>query len=428
MAFLSLLAVLVVLNIVYVIGFLGAQVLRKSPQHYFLGFNPGLATFSLREVKFSLGLYIPLIGLARIYSVDDRGAKQLFYPWQVRNTSLSKRLLLTYSGVLALAVFGIMLSIVGVYTSKDQYIPKEQVMKYGIYPSQQARAIGFLPGDKITALNGKDYSDFYELVHPETILSPQTNYTVLRQGQQLTISTTDSSIQTLAPHELLFSINSPFSIESVSPGSPAESAGILSGDRIIKVNNHPITSFQEMNAYFESDEDGEVVLDISRGDKERQTFQRTVVLNEYNKIGVFIAQEIEYKFKEYSLLESVKLGLVRFWSSTVVQFKAFARTLGIFVGQEKKTLSGPIGIAAAFGSFSFLRLVNFTSFYISFVIMLNLLPLPKSAMLEVIPIGYETLTRKPFSYRLFRRIRRISIVLLIALMLWQLVGDILLLF
>jgi regulator of sigma E protease len=428
MAFLSLLAILIVLNIIYVIGFLGAQVLTKSPKRYFLGFNPGLIPFSLNGVKFNLGLYIPIIGLARIYCIDDRGAKQLFYPWQASKTSVLKRLLLTYSGVLALIVFGVILSIVGAYTSKDQYISKEQVLKHGIYPSPQARTVGFLPGDKITSVNGMDYSDFYELVHPEVIQSEQTNYTILRKGEEMTISLAANTVPTLPRHELFLTINSPFSIGKVSPESPAEKAGILSGDRIVKVNNHPITSFQEMNFYFESDDDGEVTVEILRGSAGQQTFQKTVSLNEYNKIGVSIEQMIEYKIKEHSFLESLKLGPVRFWSNTAVQFKVFAKTIGLFAGQEKETLSGPIGISTAFGSFSFPRLVSFTSLYISFVIMLNLLPLPKSAMLEVIPLGYEAVSRKPFSYQLFRRIRQISIVLLVALVILQLVSDIIKLF
>lgn len=428
MVFFSLLAILVVLNIIYVTGFLGVQILRKSPQHYFLGFNPGLIAFKLKGVNFNLGVYLPIIGLARIYCIDDRATKRLFYPWQASDTSLGKRLLLTYSGVLALVVFGIILSIVSVYSSREQYIPKEQVIKYGIYPSEEARSVGFLAGDKIIALNGKEYSDFYELVRPEVILSSQTNYTVLRDGREMTISFTENSIPKIPRNDLFLSVNSPFSIGIVVPGSPAEKAGILSGDKILKVNGHSVTSYQELNSYFGSDEDGEVVLEVLRGNNAQQTHQRTITLNEYKKIGVSIKQEIEYKLKEHSFLESLKLGAVSFWSNTSAQFKAVAQTIGLLVGQEKQTLSGPIRISSAFGSFSFPRLLSFTSLYISFVIILNLLPLPKSAMLEVIPIGYEVLSGKPFSYQLFRRLRWMSIVLLIALMLWQLVRDIFLLF
>lgn len=423
MAFFSLLVVLVVLNIIYVIGFLGVQVLMKSTQNYFLGFNPGFATFTLRGIKFNLGLYIPVIGLARIYCVDHEGTKRLFYPWQTFNTSLTKRLFLTYSGVLALIVFGVMLSIVIVYTSKNQYIPKEQVIKYGIYPSQQARSAGFLPGDKIIAINGTDYSDFYELVRPEIFHAEQTTYTILREGRQLVISLSDSSVQRLPMDESFLTINSPFSVGKILPESPADNAGILSGDKILKVNGNPITSFQEMNAYFESDDDGEVVLEILRGNDGQKTFERTVALNEYNRIGIFIAQRIEYKVKEYSFFESFKFGVGRFWNTTIVQFKVLARTLGISGRGKKEALSGPIGIAAAFGSFSFSWYASATSAYIAYIIMLNLLPLPKSAMLEVIPLGYEAVTKKPFSYKSFRRIRQISIVFLVALMIWQFVSD-----
>jgi regulator of sigma E protease len=424
MAFFSLLVILVILNIVYVIGFLSAQVVRKSPQHYFLGFNPGFATLSFRNVKFTLGIYIPIIGFARIYYVDNVGKKQLFYPWQLVHTPLFQRLLLTYSGVVALFFFGGILAIISVYTSSDQYIPKAEVIKHGIYPSVQARTVGFLPGDKVVAVNGRDYNDFAELVRPETIYSAQTNYTILRDGQELILSLTDSSRQNLPPHELFLTINAPFFVGEVQPQSPAEKAGILSGDKIVKVNGHPIITFQEMNSYFQSDEDGEVVLEIRRGNDLGQKFEKIVALNQYNKIGISIDQKIEYETEVYSFIESVKLGTARFWSGIVVQFKVFGRTLNLLAGREKQTLRGPISISAAFGSFSFPWFASFTSMYVAVIIALNFLPLPKSAMLEVIPLGYEAITRRSLSYKSFRLIRQISIWLLVLMMVWQLVIDI----
>jgi regulator of sigma E protease len=426
MEFFFLLLLFILLNVIYTIGFLGAHVLRKSPQHFFLGFDPAFFTFSCRNVKFTLGIYIPIIGLSRIYSCDTAGKKQLFYPWQLQRTSVIQRLFLTYSGVATLFVFGVLAAIFSVYSSSEQYIAKGEVMKYGVYPSAQARTVGFLPGDKVIAVNGKDYNDFTELIRPEIIYSLQTNYTILRNGQKLILPLTNASSQNSPPQELFLSINAPFAVKIVLPGSPAENAGILPNDRIVKVNGYPVTSFQEMNAYFESDEDGEVMLGIQRGDSSDATFEKSLVLNEYTKIGVSIEQKIDYHTKEYSLAESCRLGARRFWSSLVVQFKILGRMLGV---EDEKKLSGPIGISAAFGNtFSFSRFISFTSLYITFIIMLNFLPLPKSAMLEVLPLSYEAVRRRALSYKSFRRIRQISIALLLLIMVVQVVSDIVMLF
>jgi len=423
MAFFSLLVILIISNIVYVIGFLAAQIPTKSPQHFFLGFNSGFLTFNLRNVKFTLGTYIPIIGFARIYCVDNLGKKQLFYPWQVGNSSLFQRLLLTYSGVLTLFAFGVMLSIISVYTSSHQYIPKDEVIKHGIYPSAQARMVGFLPGDKVMAVNGTDYDDFVELVRSEVILSPKTYYTILRKGEEFNLSLNESIAKSLQRHELFLSINAPFSVGKVLAESPAENAGILPGDKVVKINGYPIVSFQEMNSYFESDDDGQVMLEIQRGDNFEQKLEKNLALNESKKIGISIEQKIAYKTKVYSFLESFKLGISRFWSTTMVQFKMPGRTLGVFAGQERKTLSGPISMSA-FGSFSFSRFASLTSMYMALSVALNFLPLPKSAMLEVIPLGYEAVRKKRFSYKTFRRIRQIGIALLIVLLVWQIVSDI----
>ena len=87
-----------------------------------------------------------------------------------------------------------------------------------------------------------------------------------------------------------------------------------------------------------------------------------------------------------------------------------------------------MGIAAAFGSVTFSWIASVTSAYIGFVVLLNLLPLPKSAMLEVFPLGYEAVTGKRLSYKTFEIIRQISIVLLIALWVWQFVSELFSLF
>jgi regulator of sigma E protease len=420
---------LTILNIIYVVGFLAAVVLRKSTEgeHYFLGFNPRLLLFRCRKVKFTLGIYIPIIGLARIYSVDEAGKKQLFYPWQLAHASVTQRLLLTYSGVASLFVFGVLMSILSVYTSSEQYIPKEEVIKHGIYPSPQARTVGFLPGDKVIAVNGKDYNDFAELLARETSDTPQTSYTILRDGRQLILSLAKVSGQSVPTDQLFLSVNAPFSIGGVVPGSPAQNAGLLPRDRVNKINGYPITSFQEMNAYLESDEDGEITLEIQRADNSQPTFERTLVLNEYRKIGIWVQQEIEYQTKMYSFAESAKLGTVRFGSDVIRQFKSFGGIMG--PGQGEKKVSGPIGISGAFGTtFSFSRFASLTSMYITFIIALNFLPLPKSAMLEVIPLAYEAVKRKSLAYKSFRRIRQISIGLLALMIVWQMVSDIMMLF
>ena len=428
MSFLLLLAVLVVLNVIYVIGFLGAQVLRNSPQHYFLGFRSSFFSFTIRKVKFDVALYIPLIGFSRIYTLDSSGKKHLFYPWQAFDVPLLKRLLLTYSGVLALFFFGVVLSIFGVYTSTERYIPKEEVIRHGIYPSQQAREAGFRTGDKVVAINGKDYSDYSELIRPEIIHSENTEYTIQRNGQQLVISIDKSFVESLPLEEPFLEINSSFTVRVVQSGSPAEDAGIETGDRIVKVNGSVIQGFPEMKSYFKSDDDGEVVLEIKRGTNADPGFEKTIKLDESRRMGISVVEEVEYSERTYSLIQSIPIGIARFWSRIGVQLDAVRRIISVSSGRARQTVSGPMGIAAAFGSVTFSWIASVTSAYIGFVVLLNLLPLPKSAMLEVFPLGYEAVTGKRLSYKTFEIIRQISIVLLIALWVWQFVSELFSLF
>lgn len=424
MAFLFGLAIIILLNIIYTIGFLAAQIMTKAHrQHYFLGFNPGLFTFRLRKIKFILGIYIPVFGLSRIYYINDNREKQICYPWQFTNASILQRLFVTYSGVLSLFVFGIMLAIIAVYTSEERYIPKEEVNRHGIYPSEKAREFGFQPGDQILALNGNDYQDFYELIKPEIVHSPETYYTILREGQQIGIFLHEIE-PALAKREMFLSLNAPFSVGKVMSGSSAENAGILQGDKIVKVNGQTVVCYQELRSLFQSDEDNEVLLEINREENlSRRTFEKVVPLNLDKAIGIFIDEDIQYKTRAYSLLQSVSVGIKQFSTNLLNQVETIRGILGLsFSGRDEK-LSGPIRTSLAFGEYNVNWWMSFIYLYIGYVIMLNFLPLPKSAMLEVIPLGYELLRRKPLTYESFRLLRKTGFVFLLLLMMWQFVRD-----
>jgi len=113
------------------------------------------------------------------------------YPWEFSQHSLGKRLLATYGGALALLLAGVIISIGNYYTLVDSFISKAEVDRLGIYPSAAALEDGFMPGDRITAINGKDYQKFDDLFRPPLVLAPEVKYTVLRDGQEIQITVTD---------------------------------------------------------------------------------------------------------------------------------------------------------------------------------------------------------------------------------------------
>jgi regulator of sigma E protease len=428
MTFLYIFPILVLLNIIYTVGFLAAQLFTKAHhEHYFLGYNPGLIAFSIRKVKFTFGIFIPVIGISRIYFIHA-GKKHTFYPWQFTSVSILKRLFVTYGGVLSLFFVGVVMSVIAVYISDEKFISKEEVNKHGIYPSENARAVGFLPGDKVVALNGSDYKDFYELVSTDVVQSPETYYTILRGSDEMLIKMSDLPATGQHGHQMFLQLNAPFSVGEVMPGSPAALAEIHEGDKIVKVNNNPLVSLDELNTLFQADEDGTVLLEIERiKGSSKQKLEKVVLLNASKKLGFIAKEEIQYEPRMYSLLQSIFVGVKRFFVNLFSQWQGIRKMIGMAVPGSEQKLGGPIKISAL-AEQDLHWWIYFTYMYTGFVIVLNFLPFPKSAMLEVIPLSYEALAKKPFSYKSFWLIRQISICLFGFLILLQLTMDLIKLF
>jgi regulator of sigma E protease len=416
---LYLLLSLVLLNLIYITVFFATALwLRVSASHYFLGYDPKLFSFRVRDVQFSIGLYIPVIGLARIHTVVN-GEKQRFqYPWEFTDRPVWRRLIVTWSGVCALVVTGVLIFSGIAYVVKDRIITKEEVNRHGIYPSKLAMEAGFQQGDRVLAVNGKDYDDFYDLVSPGILLHSRS-YTVERDGRQVEIKSRplDSPEQM---QELYLMLLVPFEVDKVDPNSPAAVAGIEPGDRITKVNGAPVIKFHDMVERFRKDEDGSVTLEIARHrGNTTEVLEKTLSLDDMRRAGIFPRELINYTEQHVTLPEALAIGTRRAYAYLEMQVRIFVR---VFLWEHvyKNKLSGPIGITQITEYFFW----QTAGIYALIALLWNALPLPKSLFWETMPLLYEGLTRRKYSYPVFRRSLTVGWIVLISVWIWIFVQDI----
>ncbi len=413
-----LLLAFVLLNIIYIVFFFTASIrLNAAAPHYFLGFGPTLFFFQIGEIKFSVGFYIPVIGLAKIYTVVNGEKHPMMYPWEFFDQPLGRRWMVTLSGAIGLFLTGTIIFIGITYFNEERIIAKEEVNRNGIYPSKLALKYGFQQGDKIVAFNGKDYTHFYELVDPEVITHPDTYYTILRDNKKMDIPT-HVSADSLDRSEYFFSLLAPFVVEQVMENTPAEKAGLLAGDRIVKVNDHSIVKYHELNEALLSDDDDNVTLTVKRGKgTNSNTFNVEVVLDGNRTLGIIPKELINYTTKENSFSESIVKGTYSALYVPVIQIRAFGK---MFTGtlSVKKSLSGPVRINSSLNTY--LRLFAILAIVTT---LFNLLPFPKSALWEMIPLTYEGITGKRFSTKLFPALRKIAIFILVLLIVVVFISD-----
>ncbi|MEJ0032961.1 MAG: M50 family metallopeptidase [Bacteroidota bacterium] len=130
----------------------------------------------------------------------------------------------------------------------------------------------------------------------------------------------------------------------------------------------------------------------------------------------------------YSFGESIPVGTGRAFGIIFVQLKAFKKLL---TGQisPQKSLSGPIGMAHAFGSEwdweRFWRMTGLLSMVLAFM---NLLPIPALDGGYVVFLLYEMITGRAPSEKFFEASLKVGMFLLLILMVFVFSNDIIKLF
>jgi regulator of sigma E protease len=367
--------------------------------HYFLGYGKKFIKFTIRQTTFHFGVYIPIVMLSPVYTVTKDG-KRMKYPWEFFERGLLRRFVATLGGAFGLLVSAVVIFTILTYVVPDYIITKEEVNKHGIEPSEWAMQSGFVPGDKIMAVNGEDYESFQDLMTPELITAPEVSYTVLRDEKEVEIKLKGLAESLTRRSDPFIYPRIPAEVLNVVPNSPADQAGVKPGDRITSVNGKRVTYTKEVaSAIKERINDEKVLLTIERKtNNSTQTLTLEIYPDHQNVIGVQWNPSIQYTEKRNSLLQSMWMGPARTFTTIKTNAIAFGRIIsGALV--PKENLSGPIGIMDR----SAMPFWTITSLYALLYAFYNLLPLPRSAFWELTALGYEAVTKRKYPYKVFKR-------------------------
>ncbi|MDC3416366.1 RIP metalloprotease RseP [Aquibacillus salsiterrae] len=203
-------------------------------------------------------------------------------------------------------------------------------------------------------------------------------------------------------------------IGDVLQGSPAEDAGFQAGDRIIKIEDNPVTTWEEFQMIVQENPEQELAMTVERANEQ---LELSVVPNrvetkdmEVGQIGV----QIEL---EKSIIKSIPYSLER----TYLMAKLILVSLANLVtGQFSiDMLSGPVGIYDATNQVVQTGFMNFLSWTAALSInlgIINLLPLPALDGGRLIFVGLEAVRGKPIDPQKEGIVHFIGFALLMLLM------------
>lgn len=219
-------------------------------------------------------------------------------------------------------------------------------------------------------------------------------------------------------------------LTEIDSGSAAEKVGLSVGDRILKINNHKITTSDDIVLYLAlakptkkssievEKENGEVVTYKIKPKKVVEDNDETY------KYGIGIEQEKTY---------GIGNAFVYTYAKTMSIFKQmFITVKSLFTGGVRlNQLSGPVGIYSIVGEqrsagiANLIYLMAFLSINVGFI---NLLPLPAFDGGHILFIIIEKIKGSPVNPDLENKIHAVFLILLMILMVIITFNDILRLF
>ena len=213
---------------------------------------------------------------------------------------------------------------------------------------------------------------------------------------------------------------SPPIINEVLDTKPAKISGIMSGDKIISINNKEIKNFSDIKYIVENNPKKNLSFEILRNEK--IIFTNVTPIEFYEKktkrilgrIGVTAAPA---ELITLSILPALKFGIYDSINMTHEWFKGLKVLLNFEV--DKKDILGPIGIAKISGSSldrGFASIIFLMAVLSINLGLINLLPIPALDGGYILLFTYELIFGKPLSGSIQLFLLKFGFLFLISLM------------
>lgn len=223
-------------------------------------------------------------------------------------------------------------------------------------------------------------------------------------------------------------------LQEVVSESPAEKAGLLSGDTILYIQDKDkkevafnIVDVDTVRNEISGSEGKELILGIKRGEEEK-TIQ---VVPEKNDNGVFVIGVSMDSVGTLTLpfFKAIKYGFQMSGDMLGEITKAFGNLIsGSFKGTaDLSSLTGPVGIVGIVGDayeFGWINLLFLTAMISLNLVVINLIPFPALDGGRLLFVFIEALTRKKIPAKVAGIVNGVGFILLIGLMIFVTYRDI----
>lgn len=205
-------------------------------------------------------------------------------------------------------------------------------------------------------------------------------------------------------------------IGEVMENKPAAQAGLKLGDKIIEINEIPISSWKEVVDNIEKSPEGKAIN--IRWIRDNEVLTTTITPHfdstyQRNLIGIMP----EIITKDFKLFESIAYGFETTYQWTAMIFSAIGKLITGDIAL-RNSLAGPVSIyklvqqSATFGLGGLIRFIAMLSLNLA---IFNLLPIPVLDGGHLVYLGIEAIIRRPISTKTKIIIQQVGMALLLIL-------------
>ncbi len=426
---------LMILVFVHELGhFLAAKMFGMRVERFSVGFPPRIWGFKRGDTDYCIGA-TPLGGYVKISgmvdeSMDTEHLAAEPQPWEYRSKPIWQRMVVITAGV----IFNMILAFF-IYTGMNWSqgklsLPIEQVQGIYVPEGSLLENVGFKTDDQIVGVNGNFVDAFEELVSLSELTNSNLSYQVVRNGMTMDLFIPSTFLDSLQEQSFIHAINVyPPIISSIALGSPAEDAGLQSGDRFIEVNGKPINYWLQLIMAIRGSEG---IIDFI---VEREGQRLTLSIEPYENRTIGIAApslaQAGATSTQLNFGESIQEGWEQVEEQTMGIIGGFSR---MFSGDisVRQNLGGPIAIASltkqATDQAGWIGFWEITALLSITLAIMNILPIPALDGGHLAFLIYEGIARKEPTEKVKIAAQNIGFLLLVSLMVFVIFNDVLRLF
>jgi regulator of sigma E protease len=452
----TILAMAVVLGVLIFVHELGHFMTAKAADievpRFSIGFGPRVIGFKRGETEYvisalPLGGYVKMAGMEEMEMIEgpdaeaaeatDAGPRQP-RPRDFDSKPLGWRALVISAGVLMNLLFAfVVFSVIGLVWGVPAPPPPliGDIAEERLPPGAESLA-GIPRGARIIAFDGDPVSDFEQLQLALTTAGDGPATLQLENGEvyEFTLPERDSLRISLISAFVPVADIAPV-LNSITPDSPADRAGLERGDVVVRVGGDTARSWQDLTGVLETRSGQPVDLVVLRGD---QRIEITVTPEAhtlpggltYGRIGAgSLGGQFALPRDRVGPVRAVAWGATETWKWIELTLSFLG---GMFTGEQSvRELGGPITIGQISGQVARAGLESFLNFMALLSVnlaILNLLPIPVLDGGHLVFLGIEAVRGRALSFKQRMRLSQVGFVLILMIMAFAIGNDILRLF